>query len=165
MTGSMGKNTAIHKIADAMRTKGNSFPTALRDIPGIPFKSFDELSASVQEGTVILQRFSTHFDNNTFELFASRIERNLNTFYIALAFLLPVFCIILTFTHSLWWLAGIPTIFWPLGKSKKIYNRVILSSALSSALSSELYFCFLYVARQVCLTTPDFKNSFYWNKS
>ena len=161
MTNSMEKDTTIHKIADAMRTKGNLFPTALCDIPGIPFKSFDKLSTSVQEGSVLLQRFSTNFDNYTFELFASHSEKNLNTFYIALAFLLPVFSIILSFTHSWWWLAGIPTLFWPLGKSKKIYNRVILSSALSS----ELYFCYLYVARQICLTTPDFKNSLYWNKS
>lgn len=160
MTNSTEASTAIQQIAAAIRMKGKQFPTGISEIPDIPFASFSELSSAVRDGAAILQRFSIHFDNNIFEMFASRLERNLNIFYIASAFLLPVASIVLGFFYSWWWLAAIPILFLALGRSKKLYNRVILSSALSS----ELYFCFLYATRQVSITTPDFAHSYYWEQ-
>ena len=44
---------------------------------------------------------------------------------------------------------------------KRVYNRTILTSALRS----ELTFCFLYFVGQVSLTTTDFRESLYWAKS
>lgn len=154
-------NSTIMKVADELRGKGKPFPTAIREIPNFPFDSFAGLMDAFRQRTVLLQRFSSHFDNNIFELFASRWERNLNTLYIALAFLLPLSFIALAFFYSWWWLAGLPSLLFALGRSKRLYNRVILSSAFVS----ELYFCFLYGTGQVCVTTADFDNSYYWKSS
>ena len=148
----------ILKVAEAMRLKGKPFPTAINEIPNIPFRSFNELLLGLRARSVILQRFSTHFDNNIFEMVATPFQRNLNTFYVASAFLLPVACAVLAFIYSWWWLAGLLLFPIALGRAKKLYNRVVLSAALAS----ELYFCFLYATGQVCITTSNFEQSYYW---
>ena len=158
MNNSAETTADILKVAEAMRQKGKPFPTAVIEIPNIPFSSFTELLSAIRSSSVILQRFSTHFDNNIFEMVATRFQRNLNTLYIASAFLVPVLCFVLAFIYSWWWLVGLLVFPLALGRAKKLYNRVILSSALSS----ELYFCFLYATGQVCITTSDFEHSYYW---
>ena len=148
----------IAKVAEDVRAKGKPFPLNVSDIPNLPFDSFDNLMAGFKMRSVILQRFSVHYDNNIFELFASSAQKSLNTIYIALAFVVPIACIALAIFHSWWWLLGLPSLLFFLGRSKKLYNKVILSAAFKS----ELKFCFLYVTGQICVTTSDFSESYYW---
>lgn len=73
-------------------------------------------------------------------------------------FILPIGSALLAFIYSWWWLLGVLSVFFMLGRSKRLYNRVICSAAFES----ELQFCFLYFVGQVCVTSADFKDSFYW---
>jgi len=148
----------ILKIAEATRNSEKPLPTSLTQIPKFPFDNFDQLLSYLRKGDGILQRFSINYDADIYTMFASTLEKNLHTFLSISAFLFPFACIALAFIQSIWWIAGIPYFFFALGKSKKLYNRVILKAALKS----ELNFCFLYATKQVCLTTPDYEHSLYW---
>jgi hypothetical protein len=154
-------NSKILQIADRMRKKGKPIPAGVHEIPDFPYPSFESLREALRHGKVLLQRFSVNYDSGIFNLFATPIQRSLNTLYFTLGALLPLTSVILAFVYSWWWLAGAVSLFVALGRSKKLYNRVILSAAMSS----ELFFSFLYFTGQVCVTTSDFTKSYYWHKA
>ena len=126
MSETTGTVADILKVAETMRQQGKPFPTAIREIPDVPFQSFEELLSAIRAGSVILQRFSTHFDSNIFEMVATPFQRNLNTLLIGSAFILPVVSVVLAFVFSWWWLFGLLLFPFALGRAKRLYNRVVL---------------------------------------
>lgn len=151
---------AILRIVDEMRKKGQSVPISVAEIPGFPFPTFSSLQAAIRDRRFLLQRFSVHFEANIFSLFASSMQKAANRLYMAGLFVLPIGSVVLAFIYSWWWLLGVLSLFFVLGRSKRLYNRVIYSAAFES----ELQFCFLYFIRQVCVTSADFEESFYWQR-
>lgn len=147
-------------VVNDLRAKGKQIPRAISEIPDFPFSTYSALCESIARHQVLLQRFSSNYENGIFSLLASPSERALSTFFTGLAFLLPLGSVVLAFVHSWWWLLGTLGLFAGLSRGKRLYNRVILSSAMRS----EVVFSFLYFTQQVCVTSTDFKESFYWNR-
>ncbi|VVN40722.1 hypothetical protein [Pseudomonas fluorescens] len=152
--------TEILRIVDEMRKKGQFIPTSVATIPRFPFPTFSALQAALRDHSFLLQRFSVHFEANIFNLFASSMQQAANKLYMASSFVLPIGSVALAFIYSWWWLLGVLSLFLVLGRSKRLYNRVIYSAAFES----ELQFYFLYFVGQVCITSADFKESFYWER-
>lgn len=156
----MDTDAQVVEVVEAIRKKGAPFPTRIDEVPGIPVKSFEELLQRLRTRELLMQRFSVHFNYNIFSIFASPGQQRLNTFYMACVYLVPLACLVLAFTYRWWVGLGALSFFWFLGRSKKLYNTVIFQAAGRS----ELYFCFLYVMRQVGLTPADYGTTYYWNQ-
>lgn len=152
--------TEILRIVDEMSKKGQSIPTSIAAIPEFPFPTFSALQAALRDRRFLLQRFSVHFEANIFSLFASSTQKAANKLYMAGLFVLPIGSVVLAFIYSWWWMLGVLSLFFVLGRSRRLYNRVIYSAAFES----ELQFCFLYFIGQVCVTSADFNESFYWQR-
>lgn len=152
----------IRGIVARLRQIGRTVPTSVVEIPNFPYPTFESLRHSVLSRGILLQRFSFHYESDLFTLLASPSERFASTAYSVLMFIFPVAALGLGYWLSWWWLlAGLAG---PIAASKgmkRTYNRVILSSALRS----ELLFCYLYFAGQICLTRLDFGESLFWAKS
>ena len=150
----------VTQVIEAARKKGLPFPSRLSDMPGLPVHGFDELLQRLRSRELLLQRFSVHFNLNIFSIFASPAQKRLNTFYMACVYLVPLGSLALASAYRWWFGLGFLSFFWFLGRSKKLYNTVIFQAASRS----ELYFCFLYVMRQIGITPADYGTTYYWNQ-
>jgi hypothetical protein len=150
---------ALRKVVDGLRTKWGSFPERLTDIPGIRYKDLGELRTAIQQGRVVLQRFSVEYGYSIFALFARPAERAYLQFLSAISVLGPVAGIVLAFTSAWWWIIpGILTAVLGMREHTRAYNTVIYRGAVSS----ELAFCFLYRVKHIYLTWPDQGRSLHW---
>ena len=152
----------ILSMIEGLRQDGRLAPKSVIEIPGFPYPTFEALQQAVLSRKMHLQRFSFHYESDVFTLLASSTERFINNTYLMTMMISPVAAIVLGYLHSWWWLlAAVAGLITGSKGMKRVYNRVILSSALGS----ELEFCYLYFLGQVCLTTTDFRQSLYWKKS
>lgn len=156
MTDSLDEKVA--EMVVGLRAKGHPIPQTIAAIPEFPCRTFDELQKALESGRLLLQRFSSDFDNSTFSIFATGGERLLAKHYMVGTVLIPIASVILVFMYSWWWLFGIAFLVIGFKKTKSLYNSVILRAAFSS----ETIFCYLYFIRQVSVSTPDYQQTYYW---
>ena len=153
-------NENIRLLVENLRRNGKQVPARLSEIPDFPYSQFDQLQAAILSGAVQMKRFPFHYDARLFDLLASPFQCFLSTFYTAVAFfLVPLISIVMAFVHSWWWLLGISAIAVGLSRKKRLYNRVMLSSAFQS----EAVFSFLYFVRQVCIISANYR-TYYWGR-
>lgn len=157
MTKSAEEKIAV--IVAELRAKGRPVPRTVSEIPCFPRHTWVDLQDAWKAERLRLQRFAYKLDRDIFDLFASRGEQIMLTVYTSAVYLVPVACAALAFVHSWWWLIGI--VFPAIGvkKTQALYNGIIYRTAFSS----EDFFCFLYFARQVSVTTADYRKSYFWN--
>lgn len=151
---------AIFGFVEALRKNGRHVPQSLVEIPNFPYSSFSHLREEVFSQKVLLQRFAFRYESAIFDALATPFERFMRNLYIGTFTILPLASLVLAFIHSWWWLWGMAGLIIGISRSKRLYNRVILSSAVQS----ELVFCFLYFVRQISITSFDFRESHYWGQ-
>lgn len=141
-----------------LRSKGRNAPKTFADIPDFPFENLDEFRSAIQDGDVLIQLFSLTYMTTVFKALATPFENHLFNSYCFLAVAFPVTSFALAFLHSWWWLVGTAggPFFW--SASKRVYSRIVFSSALGS----ELGFCFLYILKAIAITSTDFWHCLYW---
>lgn len=149
----------VAKIVSELRAKGRPVPRTISEIPGFPCQTWEELQRAWKSEHLLLQRFSVHFEGDIFGLFATGGERFQLTAYSTATYLVPLAAIALAFVDSWWWLIGIVFPVIGVKRTKALYNGAIYRAAFST----EAFFCFLYFARQVSVTTVDYKKSYFWN--
>jgi hypothetical protein len=150
---------SLREVIAGMRSKHGLFPERVSDIPDFPYSDYVSLRTAIETQKVILQRFASEYGSSIFALFATDGERAYLKFISLVGIAGPLLGIVLAFTVRWYWIIpGILTPFLVMREHKKLYNGVILRGALSS----ELGFCFLYRIKQIALTAPDYRSSFYW---
>lgn len=153
----LGEDKA-NRILDSLQEKGRSVPRSIADIPRLPYDTFIDLSKAFERQEVRLQRFAYAMDPGFFDSFASAFERFRFSTYTASMFIIPIAAIALGYFVSWWCLLLILLVPVAMKVSKKLYDKVLFRAAFSS----EAIFCFLYFARQVSVTTGDYKTSYFW---
>lgn len=157
----MKNNTAEEKILELvarLKERGRFAPTRVSELPSFPFSTYEEARTAILSGKILIQRFAFEYLTGVFDILATPIQRAMSTFYLGLTYLGPIVAIVLAFMYSWWFLPGIFLLPIGMSKMKAHYNHVIFTSALKS----ELFFCFLYSAKQISLTTPDYRTCYYW---
>jgi hypothetical protein len=154
-------DNGLREVIEDLRRKWGAFPERISEIPNLPYADFASLRAAITQRHVVLQRFSSEYGSTVFGLFAQPAERAYVKFISFVGFAAPIIGLVLAFAVSWWWvIPGILTPIFVIREHKKIYNGVIYRGAFSS----EQGFCFLYRVGQVCLTSPDYRNSLYWKE-
>jgi hypothetical protein len=150
----------IMELIENFKQKDKIIPVTVGTIPDFPFGKFEELSQAILSRKILIQRFAFEYLAWLLKILASPVEKFLSNFYIALSIIGPAISIILVFIYSWWWLFGIVVFPICMSKNKHLYNKVIVSSAVSS----EVIFCFLYYIRQISLTSLDYSTTYYWGQ-
>lgn len=148
----------IRLIAADMLAKGKPIPETVAEIPGFPFPTFAELKEALLWHRIVLIRFSSAYNGDIWQTFASAFQSARLNLCFASAVLLPIAGVVLGYLYSWWWLLLIISPYYALKRGTRLYNSVIFSSARQS----ELFFCFLFYARAIALTPPDFSKSIFW---
>lgn len=152
---------SVSDVIELMRENGKAVPRDVPEISDFPFDTHESLLEALRTGKMILQRFSFQYDFNLFSLLASRAEVLTYYFFLAVTYLSPIVAIVLGFMFSWWWILLAPLGIWfGMRGTKATYNKVIFSSALRS----EIEFCFLYFLRQISVTSADYIASYYWKE-
>lgn len=149
----------INLIFD-LEKKGKIIPKKLNEISDVPFRSYESLIDQFNQGNIIVKRFAFEYLSGIFNLLSTPFERSMQMVYTFGAFGLPLISIALAIFHSWWWLLGGMSPIFFLSWNKKLYNVVILRSAISS----EVVFCFLFYIRQISITSSDYSRTYYWEE-
>jgi hypothetical protein len=149
----------IHKLIGIMNDRGRNIPQTVDSFPDLPFEGFECLIGEIKNGGATICRFSTGMNSDIFQAVAAPHQKFINTAGLIVAYG-GILAVIVTSYLVSWWLLILGPISFIIGSkiTKKSYNEAIFTSAMYS----EIIFCFMYYAGIVSIEAGD---EYYYHKT